>query len=523
MLDKGVEFTDRMARLASDSLGSFSPMTMSTAAQSAGQVRATASVLGTAKALSSVVVLVADGLRHDDLTSAIARGAVPTLARLRSEGGLHCITTAFPSVTGVAYAPFLVGRHPGSVGIPGLRWYDRSRKISRLRGHSRSYVGIEFREVDRDLDATQPTMFELVRPSLGALSCIARGLPRPARIGGSVSFAARAGWTHFRGDVEGWLAIDRDVADRAVEWIARERPRYAFVALTGIDKTSHAAGCEAPAVLKALQTVDATARRIREDAERDGRWEGMHMWIVSDHGHSPVGAHDDIASLLRALGWPVLAHPWTFGRQRRAAANVAVMVSGNAMAHLYLDLARRDRAFWPALASQWGALVDALLERRSIDLVLLPHGDGKVEIHSRERGSAIVESLGKWHSYRPQTGDPLGIGEAAEHGVTEEEAHEMTLQSEYPDSLVQTARIAACSRSGDVVLSAARGWDFRGRYEPIPHVSSHGALHRDHMLVPLLLNRVSSSIPRRTVDLMPSALEALGIAPPKELEGTSFL
>jgi hypothetical protein len=520
VLDKGVESTDGTARNASDSL-----MSTPSAALSTQQSRAPSSAraTGLAKALSSVVVLVADGLRHDDLTGAIARGDVPSLAQLRSEGGLHCITTAFPSVTGVAYAPFLVGRHPGSVGIPGLRWYDRTRRISRLRGHARSYVGIEFREVDRDLDATQPTMFELARPSLGALSVIARGLPRKARIGGSVGFAARAGWTHFRGDVEGWLSIDRDVANRAIERIARERPRYAFVALTGIDKTSHAAGCDAPAVLKSLQTVDETARRIREDAERDGRWEGMHIWIVSDHGHSPVGAHDDIATLLRSLGWPVLAHPWTFGTRRRAAAHVAVMVSGNAMAHLYLDLARRERAFWPALSSQWSALVGALLERRSIDLVLLPHGNGRVEIHSRERGSAVVESLGKWHSYRPQSGDPLGLGDVAEHGVTEEEAHEITLHSDYPDALVQTARIAACARSGDVVLSAARGWDFRGRYEPIPHVSSHGALHRDHMLVPLLVNRVTNSIPRRTVDLMPSALDALGITCPPDVEGTSFL
>jgi hypothetical protein len=164
-----------------------------------------------------------------------------------------------------------------------------------------------------------------------------------------------------------------------------------------------------------------------------------------------------------------------------------------------------------------------LLERRSIDLVLLPHGDGRVDIHSRDRGSAIIQSLGKWHSYRPQSGDPLGLGAVAEHGVTEEEAHEITLHSDYPDALVQTARIAACARSGDVVLSAARGWDFRGRYEPIPHVSSHGALHRDHMLVPLLVNRVTNSIPRRTVDLMPSALDALGIACPPEVEGNSFL
>ena len=60
------------------------------------------------------------------------------------------------------------------------------------------------------------------------------------------------------------------------------------------------------------------------------------------------------------------------------------------------------------------------------------------------------------------------------------------------------------------MLSASRDWDLRSRYEPIPHVSSHGALHREHMLVPLLLNRPPRTPPRRTVDVMPSALAALG-------------
>jgi len=54
-------------------------------------------------------------------------------------------------------------------------------------------------------------------------------------------------------------------------------------------------------------------------------------------------------------------------------------------------------------------------------------------------------------------------------------------------------------------------------------VSSHGALHREHMLVPLVVNRLQVRTPRRTVDVMPSALAALGIDAPAGLDGTSFL
>jgi hypothetical protein len=106
--------------------------------------------------------------------------------------------------------------------------------------------------------------------------------------------------------------------------------------------------------------------------------------------------------------------------------------------------------------------------------------------------------------------------------LTDVEAYDATIGSDYPDAMVQLAHLVGSPRSGDVILSASRDWDYRAKYEPIPHVSSHGALHREHMLVPLLLNRAPAVAPRRTVDVMPSALVALGITVPKNLDGVSF-
>jgi hypothetical protein len=125
------------------------------------------------------------------------------------------------------------------------------------------------------------------------------------------------------------------------------------------------------------------------------------------------------------------------------------------------------------------------------------------------------------YCYRTDQGDPLGIG--PQESLSDAEAYELTVSTDYPDSLVQIARLASASRSGDIVLSAAREWDFRARHEPIPHVSSHGALHRDHMLVPLLTNRPLARTPRRTADVMPSALAALGLDVPDGLDGVSFI
>jgi type I phosphodiesterase/nucleotide pyrophosphatase len=461
-------------------------------------------------------MIIADGVRPDVLARSIASGRLPALASLREEGSFSTITSAFPSVTGPAYAPFIMGRYPGNVGLPGLRWYDRSHRIARLSGHSRSYVGPEMRFVDRDIDRASPTIFELAKPSLGALSVIARGLRRRERIGQTPIFVARAAATHFRGNVRGWLAIDRQVGEEVARRLRTRRMKYAFVALTGIDKTSHAAGQNSPIVSDALRIVDDTVGQIRCDAERDGRWEKMSLWVGSDHGHSPVRDHEDLTAVLAEWGYSTLSHPWAFN----TSADIAVMVSGNAMAHLYLNLDQKTRPWWPSLGGKWGELVKRLLSRQSVDLLVLPTGPSSCEIMAPGRGTATLTWGEGRCSYIPTTGDPLDIG--AHQSLDDREAYEATIESDYPDALVQIANLTGSARSGDIILSAARDWDYRAKYEPIPHVSSHGALHREHMLVPLLLNRVPEHSPRRTVDVMPSALAALGITPPKTLDGISF-
>ncbi|HJP58508.1 MAG TPA: alkaline phosphatase family protein [Gemmatimonadaceae bacterium] len=466
---------------------------------------------------AQVVVIIADGVRPDVLAAAIERGDLPALAALRNEGSLSTITSAFPSVTGPAYAPFLMGRYPGGVGLPGLRWFDRTRRIGRLTGFARSYVGADMRFVDRDIDAASPTIFELVKPSLGALSVITRGLRRRDRLGQSAHFIARAATTHFRGNVRGWLAIDRAIGEAAAHRLRRDRIRYAFIALTGVDKTSHAKGHDDALVGSALSIVNDTVAQIRSDAERDGRWRKLHLWVGSDHGHSPVRQHEDLVGLLKEWGHRTLAHPWAFNPM----ADVAVMVSGNAMAHLYLDLERRTRPWWSTLHDKWQPVLDRLLERPSVDLAILPTSGSSCEVYGSGRGVAGLSWKDSHYKYRPITGDPLGLG--GNGSFDDRDAYDATVSTDYPDSLVQIAHLVASPRSGDILLSASRNWDYRARYEPIPHVSSHGALHRDHMLVPLLLNRPPNQRPRRTVDTMPSALTALGIVVPRYLDGNSFL
>ena len=464
-----------------------------------------------------VIVLVADGARPDAFEGA-SLDALPALRRLREEGALHRVSSVFPSVTGPAYTPFLIGRFPGPIGIPGLRWYDRARTTCGWPDYARSYVGHQMRRFDDDLDACAPTIFELVPNSIAALSVVTRGLAPSHRIGAlTPKSALRATVTHFRGRAERWLDVDRESADVVVRRMREERPDYLFAAFTGVDKASHARGHEDALVHEAMRIVDDAAARLRDDAERGGWWEDTHLWIVSDHGHSPVHTHEDLVAVVGATGRRTVAHPWSAG----IAPDAAVMVSGNAMAHVYLDLERRERAWWPALAARHEALAEALLAREAVDLLLLPHGPERCEVRSGRRGSAMVERSRGTFRYRREGGDPLELGGDVEGSA--DETFDATAAGDYPDALVQIATLAGSSRAGDVVLSATPGWDFRARYEPIPHRSSHGALHRDHMLVPLLTNRRPARVPRRTTDVFASALDALGVTAPAQMDGRSFV
>jgi hypothetical protein len=190
------------------------------------------------------------------------------------------------------------------------------------------------------------------------------------------------------------------------------------------------------------------------------------------------------------------------------------------MAHLYLELGRTTRPFWPELDGKWAPLADALLRRDSVDIMVRAMSHAACAVEGPARGRATLRVEGERFSYLPETGDPLGVGEI--QGATADEAYDRCASSDYPDGVVQIARLNAAARSGEIFLSAARNWDFRASYEPIPHLSSHGALHREHMLVPLLVSRPAARSPRRTVDVMPSALHALGVAVPQGLDGETF-
>lgn len=468
----------------------------------------------------TLLLIVADGVRHDVLRDEIARGNVPAIAALCKRGGMHEVATCFPSVTGPGYIPFLTGRFPAEVGVPGLRWFDRARKVGLWPAYSRSYAGIDIWCLDWDLDKKIPTLFDRAKPSLAAMSMLGRG--SRVNFGRSLRFMARITRSHFQGNLDGWQTAERACLQQFLREFERNRPQFATLAVTSADKRAHKEGGESAGVRRAILDMNDVVASARAIAERGGWADQLDIWMVSDHGHAPVSKHEDLHGWLEQRGLRVRAHPQILQR----TVDVALMVGGNAMAHIYLSPDGRSREFWPAFSGKWEALHEALLQREAVDLLAVAQSAHIVRVSSRAGGVAEIRkthgSGNSCWSYLPQSGDPLELGSEM-IALDSNAAFEACARTQYPDSIVQLSSLMGAPRTGDIVISAARDWDLRSRFEPVAHVSTHGALLREQMIVPLIIDRPVARAPQRTADVFPSALEVMGLPVPDGLNGRSFL
>ena len=92
-----------------------------------------------------------------------------------------------------------------------------------------------------------------------------------------------------------------------------------------------------------------------------------------------------------------------------------------------------------------------------------------------------------------------------------------TRDTDLPDAPRQLLQLFQSTRAGDLVLAAGPGADFRGPWEMPEHRAGHGSLIREHMEVPIAASVPLPESPVRTVDLMPTMLEHLGVAVPQNI------
>jgi len=464
--------------------------------------------------MTRAVLVLIDGARVDVLRALLARGELPNLARWVIEpGGLSAGTTVFPSTTGVAYIPFLFGRYPGSVNVPGIRWLDRREAAGDWRAQwraARSYCGPQAGWLNSDI-APAPSVFDLVPESIAICSPLTRGLrPGANRIPGMrVALGAAA---HYFGTYQ---ALDRAVAKA---WLAAadESWRFLFVVFPGIDGIAHLEEPLHPAVLESYRLVDRALGAFMERVARRG--ELPAVFVVSDHGMTVMREHHDVAILLEQAGLRTLRHPAHVWRRQ---PRVAAMVSGNASVQLYVE-PRSGRA-QPRTESEIPEdLFERLLQMSAVRLAACRADDGGVTVRTRDARARLTDDGGGLIRYTPEEGDPLEL-----NGYLELDDRDMLMRSRetnLPDAPRQLLQLFQATRAGDIVLAAQPGTDFRGPWEIPAHQSGHGSLIAEHMEVPIASSVALPEVPIRTVDLMPTVLERLGVTVPSgvTLDGVPF-
>ena len=456
-------------------------------------------------------VILLDGARPDIFDALARAGDLPNISRhVLEPGGRVDATTVFPSTTGVAYLPFLTGRFPGPCGVPGIRWMDPTRYRGRWirdRRYVRTYAGVQSGLLNTDVDPSVLSIFDVERDSIALCSPFTRGLSDRAQ---------RCRLSRILMGLSAHYTINYGPLDRAVGMgLASSDARFVFAVFPGIDGVSHARSPDHPSVLDLYRAADRDVGRYLTSM---GAGPDHLVILVSDHGFSRVAHHLDLARVLERMGLATLRHPKLW----RKSPRVAVMVSGNSAAHVYLAPGHPSSSRWPVSAIEAGDvpgipafLIDHLTDLHGIDFVA-GTDDGDVVVISA-RGRARISQSGERITYRPETADIFGYGPEARTDDAEGWLR-ASIDGSHPDGPVQLLQVFSTARSGDLVVSAAPGFDLRDEWE-IPELrSGHGSLRADHMLC---LSAVSKPVrgPMRSVDVFPMVLDHLGHPMPGPTDG----
>lgn len=469
-------------------------------------------------AFDRAIFLLLDGARSDTFQELIAAGELPNVARhIVEPGAVTMATTVFPSVTGVAYAPYLTGCFPERTNLTGVRWMDREKYATRPMSINRfrNYSGLGHFMMDRDLSREVTTLFELLRPSSNIFGTISRGtgVHRNAFLFRRVPWALNFLLT---GD---WAPIDERANALLLRAASRKRERFTFHTTLQVDEHSHHDGPFSPRVREGYRSFDRAVGSLVARLESNGSLDRTLIVLGADHGHSEVSDHFDLEAFFEKRKLKTLYYPKAFTPARWFVSDVAVMVGGNGMGHVYLRGSgwNRDESGDERLARVPGVL-DDLLAEPAVDIVAYrPGRDGAVRVVSR-RGSASIRLTADDLFYTVETTDPFGFAPLPPQ-MTRHQAIVSTRDTEYPDGLVQIAQIFGASRAGDLVVTSSRGWDLRLRNEHRLHRSGHGSLHREHMAVPFAMNHPYDTSAVRTVDAFPTILHLLGEPIPHGTDG----
>ena len=464
----------------------------------------------------SCIFIMADGARADVFSELLNKGELPNISKYLVEKGSYGeAVSVFPSTTGPAYTPYIFGKYPGRCNLPGIRWFDRHSYQNKLFSFNRfrSYIGLETYFMNTDVSTEYKSVFELFPRSINIFNELSRGV----RFKNDKTMFSKLYYkvkSHFSDKSD---EVDL-VAERILLKSLKQLPDYIYTVFLGIDTYSHINHPFHKKVIDSYRRIDNTLGLLANSLEREGRLDETLIIVSSDHGLTPTHSHFDSLEFMDDQGYKTFYYPNVF--RHFTDADAACLISGNAMANIYV----KNGSGWENKCSfeELKPLVDKFIERPEVDIVAGLDQQGRARVKSGKGEAAAWLDKDGFINYEKIAGDPFNYNDMPKK-MTIGQALEKSFNTEYPDALLQIIQLMECPRTGDLVLSADKGFDLRAKHEKPEHRSSHGALFRDHMIVPFAINTKISNEFVRTVDFFPTILNCLGQSVPENVDGVSLI
>jgi hypothetical protein len=469
-----------------------------------------------------LVLCVIDAMAPEMLERAIEQGTAPVLERMVKDGLYvpDCVA-AFPSVTPVCAASIVTGVAQDAHRIPAMNWFHReedryveygsSFRASQRFGISQQLTDTVYNMNRAHLSPETPTVFESLDDAdvrtAGTTYLMYRGRHRHepqrdttlARIASALMrhpvmgprelfyadiFASRR--TGCRSGLGMPGVRDRHSGCVSVHLVERDLFDFLLLSLPDNDWYSHKKGPEGQ--VQSIAQADLQLARVAEAAGGIDRFLEQHAVIVmADHSQAAVTDSIALQDELAELGVRGPARPT---RTERGSADpeieprIAVCPSQRAAMVYALHPEERD-----AMRASSSALSLAI---EGVDLVMWLERDAhempREAVISSPRHGELRFSPGG--SVRDVRGEFWSVdGELA--ALDAELGDGRFLSRSYPDALARVWAALTCETSGEVLLSAAPGYEFLdwGRQA---HVGggSHGSLHASDSLGALVLSGV---------------------------------
>ena len=469
-----------------------------------------------------LVLCVIDAMAPAMLERAVAEGVAPTLGRLIEEGLYvpDCVA-AFPSVTPVCAASIVTGTGQEEHMIPAMNWYHRgearyveygsSFRAAQRFGIARQLTDTVYNMNRAHLSALTPTVFETLDDAgvrtAGTTYLMYRGRHRhdpqrdtaltrvastlmrhpvmgPRELFYADIFASRR--TGCRSGLGMPGVRDRHSGCVSAYMVEHDLFDFLLLSLPDNDWYSHKRGPEAQ--VQALAQADLQLARVMNAAGGVEPFLAEHAMIVmADHSQEPVTATIALQEELSSLG--VLGPSGRPQGDHDGEPRIAVCPSQRAAMVYALNEPERD--------AMRASVAGMALAIEGVDLVLWLERDA----HDRPREGVIAGPGRGELRFCPggEVSDARGRAWSVEGelGVLGARVRDGALESpDYPDALARVWSALTCESSGEVLLSAASGYEFLD-WGGQAHVGggSHGSLHASDSLGALILSGIALRSP----------------------------